>query len=66
MDLRLTRNFEITKRFQVETFMDVFNVLDWLNQRTNITGRQPTADFGYINLPDRNTREVQFGVRVKF
>ena len=48
------------------TFMDVFNVLNWANQRTTITTRQPTADFGFINLPDRNTREVQLGVRARF
>ncbi|MBL0212206.1 MAG: TonB-dependent receptor [Holophagaceae bacterium] len=66
MDLRLTRNFEITKRFQVETFIDVFNVFNWANQRTNITTRQPTTDFGFINLPDRNTREMQLGVRARF
>ncbi len=75
MDLRLTRNFEITKRFQVETFMDVFNVFNWANQRTNITtgtqgnstvGFVPQSDFGFINLPDRKTREVQLGVRARF
>ncbi len=66
LDLRLTRNFEITKTFQVETFMDVFNVLNWANQRTTRTSGQPTTDFGFIDLPDRNTREVQLGVRVKF
>lgn len=66
MDLRFTRNFEITKKFQVETFMDVFNVFNWANQRTTITTGQPTSDFGFINLPDRSTREVQLGVRVRF
>jgi hypothetical protein len=66
LDLRLDRNFTITKRFQVEAFADVFNVLNWANQRTTITTGQPTADFGYINLPDRNTREVQLGVRARF
>ncbi|MBL0313564.1 MAG: TonB-dependent receptor [Holophagaceae bacterium] len=75
LDLRLTRNFEITKKYQVETFIDVFNVLNWANQRTTrTTGTQgnftsgfvPQSDFGFIDLPDRNTREVQFGVRAKF
>ncbi len=65
-DLRLTRDFEVTKRFRVETFVDVFNALNWANQRTSLTGNQPTADFGFINLPDRNTREVQLGIRAKF
>ena len=65
-DMRLTRDFKLARKFQVETFMDVFNALNWANQRTNINTRQPTADFGYINLPDRNTRDIQLGVRVKF
>jgi hypothetical protein len=66
MDLRLTRDFQLAKRFQLQTFIDVFNVMNWANQRTTITGGQPTTDFGFINLPDRSTREVQFGVRAKF
>ena len=66
LDLRLSRNFAITKRFQLDTFIDVFNLPNWANQRTTITGGQPTTDFGFINLPDRNTREVQLGVRAKF
>lgn len=70
-DLRLTREFEITKRFQLETFVDVFNVFNWANQRTNLTQLVSSTgtvnpDFGFINLPDRSTREVQFGVRAKF
>lgn len=65
-DLRLTREFNPVKNFKVETFLDVFNALNWANQRTTLTTGQPTADFGFINLPDRNTREVQIGVRAKF
>jgi len=75
LDLRLDRNFTITRTFQVEAFLDVFNVLNWANQRTTRTsatqgnptvGFVPVADYKYIDLPDRNTREVQLGVRVKF
>ncbi len=66
LDLRLTRNFEVTHRFQVETFADVFNVFNWANQRTTRYTSQPTTDFGFIDLPDRNTREVQLGVRARF
>lgn len=66
LDLRLSRNFVITKRLKAEAFIDVFNLPNWANQRTTITSGQPTTDFGYINLPDRNTREVQLGVRAKF
>ncbi|WP_291270910.1 TonB-dependent receptor [Geothrix sp.] len=66
LDLRLSRNFEFTKRFKAEAFIDVFNLANWAAQRTTITGGQPTTDFGFINLPDRNTREVQLGVRARF
>ena len=66
LDLRLTRDFKVAKRFDVETFIDVFNLPNWANQRTTLTGSQPTTDFGFINLPDRNTREVQLGVRARF
>lgn len=66
LDLRLNRDFKFASRFSVEAFVDIFNVLNWANQRTTITGGQPTADFGFINLPDRNTREVQLGVRARF
>ncbi len=66
LDLRLERNFTFTRRFQLNAFMDVFNLPNWANQRTTITFNQPTTDFGFINLADRNTREVQLGVRAKF
>jgi hypothetical protein len=72
MDARFSRDFEITKRFHVEGFMDIFNVLNWANQRTSSTNYAsnsagtPFTDFGYINLVDRKTREVQLGVRAKF
>ena len=72
LDLRLSRDFHFTKRFALETFIDVFNVFNWANFRTtqnnyasNATGT-PFSDFGYLNVPDRNTREVQFGARFKF
>ena len=65
-DLRFNREFKFSQRFQLEAFMDIFNAFNWANQRTTITSGQPTADFGFINLPDRNTREVQLGVRAKF
>lgn len=75
LDLRLSRAFAITKRFKVDTFIDIFNLPNWANQRTTRTtgstgnptgGFLPTSNFGYIDLPDRSTREVQLGVRAKF
>ncbi len=72
LDARFARDFEITKRFRIETFADIFNVFNWANQRTsstnyasNATGT-PFSDFGYINVADRKTREIQLGVRAKF
>lgn len=70
LDLRLTRDTKLTHRLNVETFMDVFNVFNWANQRTTLYSSQNntsfTPTFGLINLPDRNTREVQLGVRARF
>lgn len=71
-DLRISRDFRFTKRFALETFIDVYNVFNWANFRTtqnnyasNASGT-PFADFGWLNVADRNTREVQFGARFKF
>ncbi len=72
LDLRFSRDFQFSKRFALETFIDVFNVFNWANWRTtsnnyasNATST-PFADFGWLNVADRNTREVQFGARFKF
>ena len=71
-DLRLSRDFALTKRMKLETFIDVFNVFNWANFRTSNTSygtstfSTPFADFGWLNVPDRNTRELQYGVRLKF
>lgn len=72
LDARFSRDFELTKRFRLETFVDVYNVFNWANQRTSSTNYAsnsagtPFSDFGYINVADRKTREIQFGVRAKF
>lgn len=72
LDARFSRDFAITKRFRIETFVDIFNVFNWANQRTSSTNYAsnaagtPFADFGFINVADRRTREIQLGVRAKF
>ncbi len=72
MDARFSRDFKFSSRFRLETFIDVFNVFNWANFRTDLTavGTSPTgtqfSDFGNLNVPDRNTREVQFGARFRF
>ncbi len=77
-DIRLTRPFYFGKRFGVEATLDIFNVLNWANQVTTLTNvsstsltanprtSTPFSTYGAINTPDRNTREVQVGVRIKF
>ncbi len=72
LDARFSRNFEFTRRFQVEVFADIFNVFNWANQRTGNTTyatnatSTPFADWGAISVVDRKTREVQLGVRARF
>ena len=72
LDARFARDWEITKRLRLETFVDIFNVFNWANQRTSSTSYAsnsagaPFTDFGFINVADRKTREFQFGVRAKF
>lgn len=77
-DLRVTRPFYFGKRFGLEASIDIFNVLNWANQistltngsSTNLTANPRTSTrfdtLGALNTPDRNTREVQFGLRLKF
>jgi hypothetical protein len=77
-DLRFNRVFKFGKAMEVEAILDIFNLFNFANQYTNLstattsTGTLPNfsfapkADFGLINNPDRNTREVQFGARLKF
>ncbi|MBI4911694.1 MAG: TonB-dependent receptor [Acidobacteria bacterium] len=69
-DLRLTRPFQVSKSLYLEASIDVFNVFNWANQTTTLQSARnasgPIADFGFINNPDRNTREVQFAIRARF
>lgn len=72
LDARFSRDFKFSNRFRLETFIDVFNVMNWANFRTDLTavGTSPTGtqftDLGNLNVPDRNTREIQFGARFRF
>ena len=69
-DLRLTRPFKVGKSLELEASIDVFNVFNWANQTTTLQTAQnasgPITDFGFINTPDRNTREAQFAIRARF
>jgi hypothetical protein len=78
-DLALKRSWNITRTFQIEGGVQIFNVFNWANQTTsqtqavNVTGTYPTSlvyapvsSFGYIDTLDRAPREVQFSLRLKF
>ncbi|MBI3132616.1 MAG: TonB-dependent receptor [Acidobacteria bacterium] len=73
MDLRLSREFIIWRKVSIEGAIDVFNVFNWSNQEVRDTEQVATTSAGALNPNfqkiagrDFNTREVQFGVRVKF
>jgi hypothetical protein len=72
-DLAFKRSWNITRTFQIEGGVQVFNVFNWANQTTSQTtaigaapANTPIASFGYIDTLDRNPREVQFSLRLKF
>jgi hypothetical protein len=74
-DLRVTRTIKITKIFQAEVILDVYNLLnkaDFFPASANYkwgasTATAPVATFGQLNQVDKiKTREVQLGVRLKF
>ncbi len=70
LDLRLTYEVPVGAGRSLDLSLDVFNALNWANQSTSLTALTnngtPIADFGFINTPDRNSREVQVSVRFKF
>ena len=70
-DFRLSRNFTFADKVSLEATIDIFNVLNWANWTTDQT--QPVTKtgalnpaFGALDLPDNKTREVQFGLRLRF
>ena len=63
--LRFTRAWKLASKLEVEANIDIYNVLNWANFSTNQT-TAGSATYGYLNTLDQNTREMQFGVRVKF
>lgn len=73
VDLRLSRAFGVWRTLEVEGIVDVFNLFNWASQTVNTneqfaTNAAGVADstFGQVGGRDFNTREVQFGVRLKF
>ncbi len=76
-DLRFSREFPITGRVSLDASIDIYNVLNWANwstsqtqplQATSSSDLTPVANpnFGKLDVADANTREVQFGLRLKF
>ena len=74
-DLRMTRSFKITKRFQVEGIVDVYNLFNKADffvpaagykWGSSLTGVQ-SASYGQLSQVDKTkTREIQLGIRLKF
>ncbi|HJV91585.1 MAG TPA: TonB-dependent receptor [Holophagaceae bacterium] len=73
MDLRLSRAFRVWRTLEIEGIVDVFNVFNWASQTVNTdqqfattaTGASQPA-FGAVGGRDFSTREVQFGLKLKF
>jgi hypothetical protein len=69
-DLRVARDFKVTKKVSLEGTIDVFNVFNFANQYTSQTGYTTASginpNFGAIDRPDNRTREVQFTLKARF
>ncbi|MDP2875429.1 MAG: carboxypeptidase regulatory-like domain-containing protein [Holophaga sp.] len=70
-DLRVSRNFRLTKRFSIEGTIDVYNLFNWANQYSSqttyaLSGGALNPDFMALNRPDNRTREVQFTLKTRF
>ena len=77
-DLRIAREFHVTKRLSIEGIIDVYNVFNWANQYTGQTtinmadpannSNPPIANpgFGLIDRPDNRSREAQATLKVRF
>jgi len=77
-DLRVSRQFRITRAFSLEGTIDIYNVFNWANQYTAQTTYATTKDpntgvisglnpyFGAIDRPDNRSREVQFTLKARF
>ncbi|MBK8571230.1 MAG: carboxypeptidase regulatory-like domain-containing protein [Holophagaceae bacterium] len=74
-DVRVTRAFKLTKRFQVEAILDIYNILnkpDFFVPAANYkwgtnVATAPSASYGQLSQVDRTkSREVQLGIRLKY
>jgi hypothetical protein len=69
LDLRLSRKFHFTERFELETIAEGFNVLNHANlqlpNNTFGTAQTPLATFGRPTAAG-DPRQIQFGLRLSF
>jgi Carboxypeptidase regulatory-like domain/TonB dependent receptor len=69
LDVRLSRRFRFTERFELETIAEGFNVLNHANlqlpNNTFGTGATPLATFG-LPTAAGDPRQLQFGLRLSF
>jgi hypothetical protein len=75
VDMRVTRTFKITKRFQVDGILDIYNLFNKADYFVTTTGYKwgtaaataPVPAFGQLSNVDKTkTREIQLGIRLKF
>ena len=71
LNVKLSRDWRFSRRFQLQTDIEVYNLFNWANQTTSQTTYDTSSGalnpaFGYIDTTDKNTRSVQFALRLKF
>ena len=70
-DLRISRQFRLTRGFSLEGTLDIYNAFNWANQYTRQTqyttsAGGPNPYFGAIDSPDNRSREAQFTLKARF
>ncbi|HJV91276.1 MAG TPA: TonB-dependent receptor [Holophagaceae bacterium] len=69
LNFKFSREWRLRKDLRLDGAMEVYNPFNWANQTTNlysVDNPSATAPFGAINVTDKRSREVQFGLRLKF
>ncbi|MCE1203458.1 MAG: carboxypeptidase regulatory-like domain-containing protein [Holophagaceae bacterium] len=74
IDLRVTHAFKISKRFQVEGILDIYNLLNRPDFNVPSAGYAVTTNGGVANaaysqlaaVDSNKSREVQLGIRLKY
>ncbi len=78
-DMRIARTFHLTKKLSMEGIIDIYNVFNWANFTTGSTNAAtysatpapdgtytPLTNFGWLNVADAKTREVQFSIKFNY